>query len=130
MSDRSPIQSGSEANRRRSQRVILSLPITVRTEDGPKDSSFVEETRTLVVNLNGALIILAGKVENGQRLRLTNRATQAEQVCRVANLGAKSGGKTQIGVEFLTPSPDFWRISFPPEDCAVPEQSSITSDKL
>lgn len=125
-----PFQGGPEAIRRRSQRVILSLPVTVRTEDGLKDLSFEEETRTLVVNLHGALIVLAGKVERGQRLRLTNRATQAEQVCRVANLGAKSGDKSQVGVEFLTPSPDFWRISFPPQDWAVPEQSSISSDKL
>jgi len=126
----SPFQGEVEVNRRRGKRVILSLAVTVRTEDGPKDASFEEETHTLVVNLNGALIVLAGKVEKGQRLRLTNRSTQAEQVCRVANLGAKSGGKAQIGVEFLTPSPDFWRISFPPEDWAASEQSSITSDKL
>jgi len=123
-----PIQGGREATSRRSQRVILSLAVTVRTEGGPTDASFEEETRTLVVNLHGALIVLAGKVAKGQTLRLTNRATRAEQVCRVANLGSASEGKTQIGVEFLKPAPDFWRISFPPENWAEPEPSSITSD--
>jgi hypothetical protein len=108
--------------------VILSLGVTVRTEDGPKDKSFQEETNTLVVNLHGALIVLAGKVAKGQKLRLTNRATHEEQICRVATLGLTSGGKAQVGVEFLKPSPDFWHISFPPEDWVLPEPSSLTSD--
>lgn len=124
----SPFQGGPETTRRRSQRVILSLPVIVRTEDGPKDSSFEEETNTLVVNVHGALILLAGKVVKGQRLRLTNRATKVEQLCRAATLGPTSGGKTQVGVEFLKPSPDFWHISFPPEDWVLPEPSSISSD--
>ena len=124
-----PVPGGPDASRRRSQRVILSLAVTLRTEDVPKDKSFEEETHTLVVNAHGALIALAGKVAKGQKLRLTNRATKEVQLCRVANVGPTSGDKAQIGVEFLTPSPDFWHISFPPEDWVLPESSSITSDK-
>jgi hypothetical protein len=128
MPNESPLQGGPASTRRRSQRVILSLAITVRTEDGPKDASFEEEAQTLVVSAHGALIVLAGKVVKGQKLRLTNRATRAEQACYVASLGPTSGGKAQIGLEFLKPSPDFWRISFPPEDWVVPEPSSLASD--
>lgn len=124
----SPSQDIPYAISRRSQRVILSVAVTVRTEDGPKDASFEEETRTLVLNMHGALILLAGQVAIGQRLRLTNRATHAEQMCQVASLGPTSGGKTQVGVEFLKPSADFWHISFPPEDWVLPEPLSITSD--
>jgi hypothetical protein len=104
------------------------VAVTVRTEDGPRDTSFEEETHTLVVNMHGALIALRAKVAKGQKLRLTNRATKAMQMCRVARLGSTTEGKTQIGVEFLQPSPDFWHISFPPEDWGVPEPSSSTSD--
>jgi len=129
MANGSLFQGGSETNRRRSQRVILSLPVTIRTEGGPKDASFEEETHTLVVNLQGTLIVLAGKVTKGQQLRLTNRATHEEQMCRVATVTPPTGGKAQIGVEFLTPCPDFWRISFPPEDWVLPEPSSLSSDK-
>ena len=125
----SPFQGGSDASRRRSQRVILSLAVKIRTEDSPKNPCFEEDTHTLVVNVHGALIVLAGKVAKGQKLRLTNRATMAEQECQVASLGPTSEGKTQIGVEFLKPSPDFWHISFPPEDWVLPESSSITSNK-
>jgi hypothetical protein len=123
-----PTQGTSNSSRRRSQRVILTLAITVRSEGATPDTSFAEETHTLVVNLHGALIILAAKVSKGQLLRMTNRATQKEQSCRVATLGPTSGGKTQIGVEFLQPSPDFWHISFPPEDWVMPEPSTVTSD--
>ncbi len=130
MPTKSPFQRGPESNRRRSLRVILTLAVTVRSEGSPKDASFEEETHTLVVNLHGAFIVLAAKVVIGQKLRLTNRATQEEQMCRVANLGPASEGKAQIGVEFLKPSPDFWRISFPPEDWVLPEPSSISSDDL
>jgi hypothetical protein len=119
-------QVGPEPGRRRSQRVILSLAVTVRTEGAPKESSFEEETQTLLVNLHGALILLKGKVTKGQKLRLTNRRTKEEQICQVATISPGTAGKSQVGVEFLKPSPDFWRISFPPEDWVVPEPSSAT----
>jgi hypothetical protein len=122
-------KGGSAGIRRRSQRVILTLPIIIRTVDGPSDAAFKEETQTLVVNVHGALVLLAGKVTKGQKLVLTNRATQLEQECRVASIGAQSGRKTQIGVEFLQPSPDFWRISFPPADWVVPDAAPLTSGK-
>ena len=110
-----------EPSRRRSQRVILSLPITVRTEGGPRDKSFEEATQTLVVNAHGALVEIAGKVAKGQTLRLTNRSTQEEQLCHVVYVGAVPGDKAQVGVEFDKPCPAFWRIAFPPEDWTAPE---------
>ena len=123
-----PSRGGSDVARRRSQRVILSLPITVRMEDGSQGASFTEETHTLVVNVHGALILLAAKVVKGQKLSLTLRTSRTTQICRVANFGPTKENKTQIGIEFLDPSPDFWHISFPPEDWVQPEPSSIASD--
>jgi hypothetical protein len=113
------LPSGPEPSRRRSQRVILTMPITIRTEEGVRENSFEEETQTLIVNLHGALILLAAKVIKGQKLRMKNRATQVEQACQVASIGSKTEGKVQVGIEFLRPSPDFWRISFPPDDWAA-----------
>ena len=125
MSTQCPTQVGSETGRRRSQRVILTLPVTVHTEGVPKNAEFQEETCTLVVNAHGALILLAGKVQKGQNLRMKNRATQSETLCRVAYLGAGSEEKMQIGVEFMKPSPDFWHIAFPPEDWTIPETTPL-----
>ena len=126
MSNVGPIPVGPEVSRRRSQRVFLTVRVIIRSEDSPKNSAFEEETQTMVVNAHGALILLAAKVIKGQKIRLIHRATKVEQVCRVASLGPKTDGRTQVGVEFLKPSPDFWQISFPPEDWVIPEPSSAT----
>jgi outer membrane usher protein FimD/PapC len=109
--------------------VILTLAVTVRTVESPKDASFEEESHTLIVNAHGALVALASKVKKGQRLLLTNRASKEAQLCRVVSFGATSENKTQVGVEFLQPSPDFWHISFPPEDWVVPEPSSTSENE-
>lgn len=120
-----PIPVGPEVSRRRSQRVFLTVRVIVRSEGTPQNASFEEETQTMVVNVHGALILLAAKVIKGQKLRMINRVTKTEQICQVASLGPKSENKTQVGVEFLKPSPDFWQISFPPEDWVVPEPSTL-----
>ena len=121
MSSWPPGKGGPTANNRRSQRVILSVPVTARSETGSRGPSFDEETQTLVVNAHGALVALAAHVEKGQSIILTNRATHEDQQCRVIYVGPTSGGKSQVGIEFATPRPDFWRIAFPPEDWSSPE---------
>jgi hypothetical protein len=128
MALRIPSKGGSESNRRRSQRVVLTMPISIRSEGGSKNASFEEQTNTLVVNVHGALIALSAKVVVGQMLRMTNVKTKQEQVCRVVSMSPAPGGKPQVGVEFSNPSPDFWHISFPPEDWVQPEASTLASD--
>lgn len=120
-----------DLTRRRSQRVIIGVAIVVVSEDGPKDKAFEESTQTLVVNAHGALIGLSANVKKGQLLRLKNRATKEEQVCKVMHVGQKTAGVAQVGVEFTTPSPNFWRIAFPPDDWAMTAQpqEANSSDK-
>jgi PilZ domain len=100
---------------RRSQRVMVSVPVVVsgETEDGQR---FAQETRTAVVNAHGALVLLASKVAIGQPLMLRNAKTEEDQECRVVHIAAAEAGQTEVGVEFLHPSPRFWRIAFPPLD--------------
>jgi uncharacterized DUF497 family protein len=110
----------SDPGRRRSMRVLLSVPISVRGKTA-KNQDFNEETRTLVVNAHGALISLAAQVVANQTVFVSNNATQQTQECRIVYLGNTQAGKAQMGVEFLNPSPTFWQIDFPPEDWVVPE---------
>src|ERR1700683_4972198 len=110
----------SDAGRRRSMRVLLSVPILVRGKTS-KNQDFDEETRTLVVNAHGALISLAAQVVANQTVFVPNNATQQTQECRIVYLGNTQAGKAQMGVEFLNPSPTFWQIDFPPEDWVVLE---------
>jgi len=109
-----------DPGRRRSMRVLLSVPITV-TGKNASDQEFSEETRTLVVNAHGALISLAARVAAAQEVTLANKATQHEQKCRIVYVGAAQAGKAQMGIEFLKPSRTFWQIDFPPNDWVVPE---------
>jgi hypothetical protein len=109
-----------DPGRRRSLRVLLSVPVLVsgKTVD---NTDFHEETRTLVVNAHGALIALAAKVAAGQQVTVSSKTTRQSLECRIVYLGNSSGGKTQLAVEFVQASPSFWQIDFPPEDWVTPE---------
>jgi hypothetical protein len=100
-------------------RVLLSVTVLVQGTS-QEEQNFEEETNTLVVNAHGALISLAAPVAPGQLLMITNRTTSESLACSVVYVGNMEGGKAQIGVEFVNPSAEFWRISFPPEDWETP----------
>jgi hypothetical protein len=109
-----------DPGRRRSMRVLLSVPIRVSGKTKTEEK-FDEETRTLVVNAHGALISLAAKVVAGQEVTLSNKSTQSSVGCRIVYLGNPTSEKIQMGIEFLKPCPTFWQIDFPPDDWVVPE---------
>lgn len=114
------------ANRRRSQRVLLRMPIDViaLTTDNRHVS---ESTFTLVVNAHGALIQLTSQLIVSQIIIVKNPETSEEQACRVVHSSPSAEGKFEVGLEFVRPAPNFWRVSFPPSDWA-PHQPEITSD--
>ncbi len=107
-----PEPSGAE--RRRTQRVQIAMPVIVRAKDGKPP--FEEKTQTISVNANGCLVRIQSAVVRAQRIFLVNPHTTEELPCTVMFVGKKDGGKTEVGLEFIEASPLFWRISFPPED--------------
>jgi hypothetical protein len=109
-----------EASRRRSMRVLLSVPIRVRGKTAANED-FEEQTRTLVVNAHGALISLEAPVAANQRLTVEHKGTNESRECRVVHVGTQAAGKIQVGIEFVKPSGLFWQIDFPPDDWVVPE---------
>jgi hypothetical protein len=100
---------------RRSQRVLLDLPLVIRGELEDK-RSFEEQTFTLTVSAHGALVLLATKVALGQRVVLMNPKTWDEREGRVAYQGLSYAGLAQVGIEFAQPAPEFWSLSSPPDD--------------
>ena len=110
----------ADPGRRRSMRVLLSVPISVSGKNASGEN-FTEETRTLVVNAHGALISLGASIAGGQQISVSNKATQKSIKCKVVHLGSSQAGKVQMGIEFETPCPSFWQIDFPPDDWVVPE---------
>jgi len=103
------------ANRRRSQRVLMKLPVRITGQVGA-GSSFEEDTHTLAISAHGALLVVAAPVYRGQRFTLSNIQTKAALECVVAHIDRILGEQIQVGVEFLLPNPTFWRVAFPPKD--------------
>jgi hypothetical protein len=103
------------ADARRSQRVLLRIPIQVKgfLEEG---IPITEDTTTVEVNAHGALIFLAMRVRPGQKLVLRNCGTAKEQDCRVVHVKQIPDTKNEVGIAFSIPKPKFWNIDFPPQD--------------
>ncbi|HEX4076877.1 MAG TPA: hypothetical protein VHX49_15865 [Candidatus Acidoferrales bacterium] len=101
-------------------RVLLSVPIRVIGKTAGQED-FEEQTRTLVVNAHGALISLQAPIVANQSVTVANKATKQSLECRVVHVGTQGAGKTQVGLEFVKPSPSFWQIDFPPDDWVTPE---------
>lgn len=109
-----PATSENASDRRRSPRVQIIMPVVIRAKTG--HSPFTEETYTASVNAHGCMVRLAGKVVRGQELSIVNPRTVEELACAVTFVGQKDAGKVEVGLEFVEPSPLFWRITFPAED--------------
>lgn len=122
------MRPGQIANQRRSQRILLSVPVRV-SGNRTNGTAFVEHTKTLIVNAHGALLLLQEPVREGQTLNVRNIATGEEVACRVADMSPGPNGVAEIGVEFAAPNARFWRVSFPPADwnARIPEAKRSTS---
>jgi hypothetical protein len=105
-------------NQRRSQRLLLRVHIVAERQVG-KAAAKSEPSETLAVNAHGALVLLTPPVEDAEQILIKNPRTSEEQLCRVVHQGLIEAGRLQVGLEFLTPAPNFWRVSFPPEDWAL-----------
>jgi hypothetical protein len=122
------IRPTQAANQRRSQRILLAVPVRVsgkRADETP----FVEHTKTLVVNAHGALLQLEELVREGQVLSMRNVTTGEETPCKVVDLNRDTNGVAEVGVEFAQPNPRFWRVSFLPADWSTrsPEAKRFAS---
>jgi hypothetical protein len=103
------------ANRRRSERVMLQVPVAVqvKTRDGKE---LREETQTVVVNAHGGLLKLRMGVKAGQPILLINEKSKVQQGCRVVRVETSEAGLSAVAFEFDQPAPHFWPIVFPPAD--------------
>ena len=103
------------ANRRRSQRVLMTIPVRVSGQAGV-GLPFEEETHTRAISAHGALIRVSTQVHRGQRLTLSNVRTKGALECVVAHIDRHQKDHPQVGVEFTLPNPMFWHVAFPPKD--------------
>ena len=122
--------SVTPVTRRRSQRVLMQVAVRIRGEDA-QGKIIEEETETLAINAHGALVLLKSRFTSGSTVFLKHKRTEEEQECHVAFLGPVRAGKVEIGLEFTSERPAFWRVAFPPEDWTPrsPEARTIASNR-
>jgi hypothetical protein len=101
-------------DRRRSQRVMIRMPVTLRMTVDGKEVSY--PAHTVSVNSHGAMLMCAHTVAAGARLEMRNDHTHESQTCRVTRTPTQSQQSFLIPVEFAASNADFWHISFPPDD--------------
>jgi hypothetical protein len=113
--------------RRRSQRVLMQVPVLISGTD-PQGKAWQEDTDTLAINAHGALIALKQRILSGSVLNLKHKMTLEEQECLVVFVGNPREGKAEVGLEFAVARPKFWRVAFPPDDWTPrhPEARRVT----
>lgn len=123
--------SRSAMPRRRSQRVLMQVPVRVSGVD-TQGNPFEEDSETLAVSAHGALILLNTRVTSGSKLKMLHKGTQEEQECLVVFLGPVRAGKSEIGLEFSSPRPGYWRVAFPPADWSPrnPEARPVSTTRI
>ncbi len=72
---------------------------------------FAEESKTVVVFQNGAVLRISEGVGPGQLVILKNLKTNREIACRIVKANDKMKGYFEI--EFTQPEPGFWGVDFP-----------------
>ena len=112
--------SSNPKDRRRSERVVLRMRITVIAEDTERQRQQFE-AMTQVVNAHGGLMRTQTELHVGQSMLLENPQNKAEQACRVVRVDDTADGDFAVAFEFATPHPKFWPVVLPPADwIAVP----------
>ena len=76
---------------------------------------FFEETSTVLVFKDGAVIRLAAPVEVGQLLFLTNRKSNQEVVCQVLRTRSFKQDSVFVELQFTEERTDYWGVAFPEE---------------
>jgi hypothetical protein len=105
--------------RRRSQRVIIRVPVTIVFER--EGQTVKASAHTVAVNIHGAMVVCPRSIEENTNLELENGRTGEKVGSRVTRSPRESAEGYLIPVEFTTPSPNFWQISFPPTNWKATE---------
>ncbi len=103
-----------EAERRRSQRVLLIVQVEVSwvSKDGIKVK---EHAETEVVSQHGAMLKMETKLTVGAQMEITRPVLSKTLKARVVGTSNPGqDGMARVAIELLSPSDNFWGISFPP----------------
>ena len=80
-----------------------------------------EETRTVIIFPQGAVVRLSATVTPGELVVLTNKRTGADVICRVTSVKTQPGIQNYVHLEFTQRAVDYW------EDPAANERGKAAS---
>jgi TonB family protein len=99
--------------------IPLALEIAVNVAGARPTSAsgqrdlFSEDTATVLISENGAVIRLAAAVVTGQLLFLTDKRSSSEVVCQVVRKRTFRPTECYVELEFTEPVPNFWGLQIP-----------------
>ena len=79
---------------------------------------FEEDTSTMIVFPQGAVVKLRARVQNGHAVVLTNLQTKRTALCRIIQVNSTATGGHYVKLEFSEPVTGFWGIDFPSDNHA------------
>ena len=81
----------------------------------PHTEPFEEETSTMIVFPQGAVLRMSTAVSASQMLVVTNLKTRQDAICRVLKVRTFSNMQGYVEVEFTHKQPGYWGAIFPGE---------------
>ena len=105
----------AETSKRRSDRISLTLPLSVSGRDAA-DNPFSEDATTVRVSQHGAAVALKTELAPGQEIIIRRHRTRVprEAECHVLGQIGKQAGLHIFSVAFRKPAVGFWDVYFPP----------------
>lgn len=107
-------QTVTNEERRRTQRVLLRVKANIHVALQGKQMTF--DVFTLSVNTQGAVVVMKQGLPPETRLVLEHGSTKERVACKVIRAAKETPEGFHIPLEFDSPAPDFWKITFPPEN--------------
>ncbi|HXP72121.1 MAG TPA: TonB family protein [Candidatus Dormibacteraeota bacterium] len=112
-----------------------SRVIEVARGTAPRTEPFEEQTVTMIVFPQGAVLRMATAVNVSQMLVLTNIKTKQDSICRVLKVRPNANQGSYVEVEFTHRQPGYWGVQFPSEgsvatNTIAPPQVNLESQKI
>ena len=140
------VQTGAQSKPTSSLRAdALSLEVAVKVHGSrvievargtaPRTEPFEEQTVTMIVFPQGAVLRMATVVNVSQMLVLTNIKTKQDSICRVLKVRPNANQGSYVEVEFTHRQPGYWGVQFPSEGSVAtnsvpPPQVNLASQKI
>jgi len=107
----------------------VSLEVSVRVHGSkvkdivlgttPHTEPFEEQTITMIIFPQGAVLKMITPVNSGQMLVLTNLKSRQDAICRVIKVRPNANLAAYVEVEFTNRQPGYWGVNFPSDGPAT-----------